>query len=310
MSPADAVLEHYRAQQRQAEATSVLVRRIWRSMTPDLDRSWASIASRVTFTVTAAQLGAARAGAAYVPIALAQQGVEVEPLAQPNPKAWAGIASDGRPLESLLYSAVVRSKLSLGNGSPMGAALADGGTWLDTLARTQVADASRGAAGVAITARPKTGHRRFVSPPCCQRCAVLAGRVYRWSQGFDRHPGCDCRMEPVAEDAPEGHVADIRPDLIKDLTKDQRKAINDGADLNQVINAHRRGARSSDGMTTSEGTTRRGVYGGYRVNPDGSFTKRSKGESPGRRLTPEAIYRVSSTREEALQKLKQYGYVL
>lgn len=85
-------------------------------------------------------------------------------------------------------------------------------------------------------------------------------------------------------------MSEISAHQVKDLTVAQRKAVSDGADLSQVINAHRKGARSSDGMTTSEGVTRR--------------------HGQPARLTPAAVYRVSSTREEALRRLRDNGYLL
>ena len=152
---------------------------------------------------------------------------------------------------------------------------------------TQVADASRLAIGVGVAVREQTGWARMVNPPCCQRCAVLAGRVYSHSQGFKRHPRCDCTMIPthLVGDNPPGMV--IGSDDVKDLTQEQRKAIADGADFNRVVNSHRAGRRSNDGMTTLE-AARRGQ----------------------RRLTPEGIYKVSATREEAVQRLRANGYLL
>lgn len=277
--------QHYAAQARQEEATSLLAAREWRRMgVDDLDGSWAKIVQRLTLLVASGQLGAARAGATYV-----GQMVDVDPLAELNPAAWSGIASDGRPLDSLLYSSVIHTKELIGAGQEPPQALAAGGDRLGMIARTQVADASRGAAGVAIAARPQVGYVRLASAPCCQRCAVLAGKRFKWNTGFQRHPRCDCRHVPTENGViPDGYVGDIPAGQIRDLTRSQRKAIADGADTAQVINAHRAGRRSKDGMTTAEGSNVKGR----------------------RRLTPEGIYRVSSSREEAVQRLRDNGYLL
>lgn len=284
--------QHYQAQLRQEEATALLVGREWRRMDQaDLDGSWSRIVDRLTLVLASAQLGAARAGAGYV-----GQMVNIEPDGQVNPQAWSGVAADNRPLDTLLYGAVVHTKMLIGHDYSPAQALTSGGDWLDMATRTQIADASRGAAGVAIAARPRVGWVRMVNPPCCQRCAVLAGKFFKWNDGFQRHPRCDCRHVPTEGDQiPDGYTADIAPGQIKDLTHAQRKAIADGADVNQVINSHRAGSRSKNGMTTSEGNTRRGLAG-------------QRGAR--RRLTPEGIYRVSSTREEALQRLRDNGYIL
>lgn len=290
-APAQVAEDHYAAQAGQAEAASILTRRVWRRMDPaDLDASWARIVTRLALIVGSAQLGAARAGAAYVAAALAAVGADLEADGNVNPHRWAAAASDGRALDSLLFSAVIRVKARIGVGESPAEALEAGRKRLDLLVRTQVADADRGAAGVAIAARPKVGYVRFVSPPCCQRCAVLAGRTYRWNAGFARHPKCDCRHWPAAEgEIPNGYKSSIAPTEIKDLTEAQRKAIGDGADVNQVINSHRAGRRTKSGLYTSEGSILR------------------KGK---RRLTPEAIYRLSASRDEAIALLRQYGYLL
>ena len=59
----------------------------------------------------------------------------------------------------------------------------------DRLVTSLVADAARGAESVSIATRPRVGYVRYLSPPSCSRCAILAGRFYRWSTGFLRHPG-------------------------------------------------------------------------------------------------------------------------
>jgi hypothetical protein len=174
---------------------------------------------------------------------------------------------------------------------------------------TQVADAGRAATGVGIAARPGVGYVRMVHPGCCQRCAVLAGKSSR-SIAFPRHPGCQCRAVPTGEH-PQGDLVEaIEAKDVRDLTKAQRKAIADGADMNQVINSHRvytsregihTPARSADGMTTTEGATRRGIAGGRL----GAASKQR-----ARRLTPEGVYRLASTHEEAIALLRAHGYLL
>lgn len=290
MAPPDRAVEHYRRQAKQAEATAILTRRQWRRMTvEDLEGSWAQIVGRLAVMVGSGMLGAAQDGAEYVPEVL-NLDTEGEVAAQ----RFGQTASDGRPLDTLLYSAVVRTKIGLRRGLTAPQALTAGGAWLDTLARTQVADAGRGAAGVAIAATPTAGYTRLVSPPCCQRCAVLAGKFFQWNTGFLRHPKCLCRHTACTQGQARNSSSVIGPGQVKDLTQAQCDAIADGADLNQVINSNR--GRSSDGMTTSEGTTRRGLAGQRR---------------PGAvRLTPDAIYRVSATRDQALELLRANGYLL
>lgn len=313
MARPEAAFAHYESQLRQAEATVLLAQRQWRRMSlDDLDRSWAQIVQRLTVMVASGMLGAAKAGAAYVPEALDDGSAAGLVAAGPFARA----ASDGRALDSLLYSAVVRVKTNLNGGTSPQDALAAGGAWLDTLTRTQVADAGRGAAGVAITATPRAGYERMVTPPCCQRCAVLAGKFFRWNAGFQRHPLCDCRNSPILEGQQRSPSA-ISPTDVKDLTLAQRAAIADGADLNQVVNAK----RGRSGMTTTEGTTRRGYASYVRrevARQRGLVERETVSRGTGRRnmtrtqprLTPETIHRLASTREEAVRLLALNGYIV
>jgi hypothetical protein len=92
------------------------------------------------------------------------------------------------------------------------------------------------------------------------------------------------------------------------LNKADHKALDEGADLNQVLNAKR--GLQGDGMTTAEGITRNGAYGGYVRDADGSVTKRARGTANPQRLTPNGIYRLASDRAEAVKLLRQFGYLL
>lgn len=211
-----------------------------------------------------------------------------------RPGVMGATASDGRPLAGLLEYAEQVTSDTPGHRP---AKLAAGRTWLEMVVRTQVADAARAGLGLGVVTREGVGYTRMVNPPCCQRCAVLAGKTFRWNTGFQRHPRCDCLHVPTALGRP-GYVSVVEAGQVKDLTAAQRQALDDGADLGQVLNASR--GRRADGMTTSEGTTRRG-FAAHRM---ATTSTRSA------RLTPEAIYRVASTRDEALTLLRRYGYLL
>lgn len=316
----DAAVALHSAQQRLIASTLLQVRREWAQMGSEFDKSWATIGPRITLLTASAQLGAARAAAAYVPLTLAELGQAVDPLAQIDPRGFAGSASDGRPLDSLLQEAVIATKVakqtvtSEGQGMTVTyskvsdqAALAVGGRWLDTAIHTTVADASRSAAGVAITARPGIGWIRMVNSPSCSRCAVLAGKFFTWEATFKRHPGCDCSAVATGKTGAAGLTDSPQPDQITDLTRGDRKALSEGADMNRVLNA-KRGLQG--GMTTAEGISRQGVFGGYVRSADGSVTRRARGTPNPQRLTPNGIYRLASDRTEALKLLRQFGYLL
>ncbi len=290
-----ASVRQYRTQQRLEMVARMAVRRAWRQMTPELDASWPQVRAQAQPLVTAAQVAAAHAGAQYVGEVLEETGQVAEVAAQVVAGAFGGVASDGRPLESLLYGGVTHAKQAVGAGAKFAEALQAGERFLDMVTWTQVADAGRAAASVGITARPRVGWVRMVNPPCCSRCAILAGRWYRWSDGFLRHPRCDCRHVPSLENRAGDFTTDpqalVDRGQLTDLTKAERDALTEGADLTRVVNAR----RGSKGMTTTEGTTRAGQFRretGLRV-----------------RLTPEGIYREAEDRTDAIRLLRRHGYL-
>jgi len=314
---------HYRTQQRLQVLTRRQVRRLWRRMGSDFDVGWSGIRGPLMAAVAAAQLQAARAGAESIARVLRETRQSVDPEGQVQPQALVGVASDGRPLESLLYGGVTHAKQAVDAGESPPAALVSGLAYLEAAALTEVADTARSAAGLAITARPAIGWVRMIHPGACSRCAVLAGRWFRWNQGFDRHPRCMCTHVPAAEDRADDFTTDpnryfdglneTEQDRI--FTKAGAKAIRDGADIGQVVNARRgmstvtdkTGRRrlvterigGRDVYITREGITRRGQA--YRGRT---------GRNMRARLMPESIYEIADgDRDEAVRLLKLHGYL-
>ena len=155
--------------------------------------------------------------------------------------------------------------------------------WVANLSASLLEDAMRAAESVAVAVRQDVKHVRFVNPPCCSRCAVLAGRVYRWSTGFQRHPGCDCSMIPVLTAGPAQNPNDlVERGLVRGLSKADIQAISDGADLNKVVNVR---LRSAGLRESGRVIARRG------------------------QLTPEGIYRAAATQAEAAELLRAAGYI-
>jgi hypothetical protein len=157
----------------------------------------------------------------------------------------------------------------------------------ERLVASLVQDAGRAAESVATTVRSRIVHVRYLNPPSCSRCAVLAGRVYRWSDGFQRHPNCDCVMVPCEESdplAPVDPVALFEAGQVSGLSKTDAQALRDGADFGQIVNVRRKAAGLRD---------------------SGAVLARAG------RLSPEGIYRLArGDRMKAVALLKQYGYVL
>lgn len=154
----------------------------------------------------------------------------------------------------------------------------------ERLIESLVTDSARAAESVAVAVRPNIYHVRYVSPPCCARCAILAGRVYRWSDGFERHPGCDCSMIPTPVAAPYAQDPDqlVRDGLVRGLSKADMQALAEGADLGRVVNVR---SRKAGLLQAGQALTR------------------------GGRPTPAGIYRMASDRDEAVQLLARYGYI-
>lgn len=180
---------HYRRRQALAAAAAVAARRLWRQVDPDrIVASWRLLVPQLLLVLVGAQTAAARAADGYTDEVLGEQGVGADAVARVDAQAFAGVASDGRDLGDLLTSPAFTALSAIGAGATAGRALASGFAGLDMIVRTQVADAGRAADQVALTARPQvTGYVRMLVGRTCARCAVLAGRRYRWSQGFQRH---------------------------------------------------------------------------------------------------------------------------
>jgi hypothetical protein len=158
-------------------------------------------------------------------------------------------------------------------------------TDFDRLVESLVQDAARAAETVAVAVRPDIRFVRYLTLPSCSRCAVLAGRVYRYSQGFLRHPNCDCVMLPTTVAAPDliqDPVELLKAGQIRGMSRADVLAIEHGADFGQVVNVRLRkaGLRQAGKVLARRG-----------------------------RLTPEGIFATTNSREEAVQALKAAGYI-
>lgn len=247
--------EHYAAQRRLSDRARLLGRRAW-------------LAGGGTAGLSLLQREAAQESSHAVQRMLAEQNVDADPAGAVNPGAFAGRASNGGSLPGLLSQAESESSMVL-------------------MFATQVADAGRVASGVAIASRPAvSGHVRVLSGGSCSRCAVLAGRFYRWSAGFARHPGCDCQMVPATQSTAPSLLTDpmraFRAGLVGGLSQADTAAVSAGADLSRVVNVRRKAA-------------------GLQVA--------GRALSRGDRPTPEGIYRFASDRTDAIRLLNKHGYI-
>jgi hypothetical protein len=297
-TPADlsSAAEAYATQQQITAAAVAAARRV-RPQTPET----------IAATLAAYQLLAAQQGAAAVPATLAEQGISAQAVANVVASSLAGFSSAGYPLATMFETLQNAGQLAM-------------------LVATTVQDAGRNGASLQMAVTPSvTGYVRMLNPPSCSRCTILAGKVFKWNQGFDRHPNCDCRHIPVDENTagdlttdPEAYF-DSLPTSEQDriFTKAGAQAIRDGANIGQVVNARKgmhtaqinprgwipKGRLASQEVfgqqvfTTTAGTTRRGS------------ARKAMGSGRPVRLMPESIYALATDRTDALRLLKLYGFI-
>lgn len=321
---------HYQQQQSLTALALWQARGYWdRVDSSDITGSWQSMIDLLAQVLTAIQFRAAVSGIDYIGNALTEQDVDAPPEGKVAASSLAGVASDGRNLAGLLDEPRIRTLTRLKEGAGIQDALDAGRMALERIAVTQIQDAGRVASGVEIVNRPEVvGYVRVLNPPSCSRCVILAGRRYRWNEGFRRHPNCDCRHVPIhAEHGVPLNVSvqAISPDRYFDslpstptyndkgrridqdaiFGKDGARAIRDGADISQVVNA-RSGmdvAGTYRHKITSTGTGKSG-FAGQRL-------RNRFGRNTPDRLMPEAIYQYAGAdRAKAMELLYLHGYVL
>lgn len=305
MATPEATSNHYSRQQRLTAAALTAVRSSWSQINPNnLDRSWVLVGRRILVATSAIQRAAALDAVAYVPQVLDELEIDSTPAGRVGVGPLVGVASDGRSLSTLLHEPLVRTKSLIGQGASTSEALAGGLAMLERIIATQIPDAARAATGIGIASRARIGYVRMLNAPSCSRCVVLAGKWFRFNQGFARHPRCDCRHIPATENVAGDLTTDPRKAIeagqVTGLSKSDVKAIlEDHADVGQVINA-RRGMQP--GGTTLEGATRRG-FAGKRLG--------AARNSRAVRLTPDRIYEIAGDdRDRAIDLLRRNGYLM
>lgn len=270
-----------------------------------LSESWGQVRGAVMASLVAAQVEAAAVGSTYGAFALAEQGSWVAPEVFVDPRSFGGgWSSSGGPLTQTLDTPLIRTKTALAGGMNMTQSLERGWSALSGIVALQINDAGRVAAGADIASRKGVGYVRMLNPPSCSRCAILAGKWFRWNAGFRRHPNCDCIHQPsrsVEAAQSEGLIDDpydyfngmSEAEQDKAFGRAEASAIRDGGDIYQVVNSR----RGRQGAFTTEGMGRRGNAG------QGLGSRRW-------RMTPETIYGMGLDREQTLRALRDHGYIL
>lgn len=283
--------------------------------------------NRIVVLLAAVQQIGATEAEGYVLDALAAQNIDTDSYGQVRPDGFAGFASDGRSLDSLMYQAVPATLTAIGAGASEVQAMATGWAALDMILSTQVADSFRSSASVAMATKPQvTRYVRMLVPPSCSRCAILAG-TYSYQTAFRRHPRCDCTSIPSTEATSSDLVRDARvdpKDYFNSLSRAQQdrvfteggaQAIRDGADINRVVNARRKAAGLHSAAENQLGLLRQqGILGDVQAlsgNPRITFSRTISQDRRDKRVRvlPETIYRIARDRDHAIELLKANGYI-
>ncbi|SES49089.1 hypothetical protein [Actinokineospora terrae] len=287
----------------------------------DLDGSWEQdVRPRVVIATEEAQITAAAIAAPYVTAALAAAAAVSAPMGRLVAQAFAGYAANGMPLRVLMDQVLAWLRRALVLGMPVSDARTLGLSRLLTYVATEVGDTGRAAVQAAMITEPAVaGYERVVRLPACGRCVILAGRLYRVSDGFLRHPRCDCQMRPVTREQWEHDDRGNSPTALFDrmteseqdraFGKGDAAAIRAGADMARVVNARRKGAVYIAGghAFTREATTVRGIgrqLGDTATRPGARY--RSSGIA---RPTAAQLVHSSDNRAELIAELRRYGYL-
>lgn len=327
MSPSPEAVAHQEARQRLAIATALATHSIWRRLDEDnLYQSWLGLVGDVLAVVVGGQLAAAQMTGPWLNGLLGPENDDRPGAGGVIPAAFAGVDGAGRPLANVLVAPIWGALRLVTSGVPILQALVSGRSLLDAVVRTVIADTGRAADSAAMTARPAvTGYIRVVEGGACSRCLILAGNEYQTDKAFLRHPRCNCGMEPVTR---THRPKPASPDeLVAQMSEEQKrktfgqagaKAVNEGADLGQLVNARRgmSGASVLGGrpVTTTEGTAR-GEFRRQefrRLQQAGAIPRGQsiRGFRPTRpRLMPEEIYRQADNRQHAVRLLREHGYI-
>lgn len=270
-----------------------------------ISESWVRLIPEASAIVVAGQTVAAELADPYLSQVLAGAAA----AAAVNPEAFAGATPAGQPVESLVYLPAIDAKQRIQAGTSVAGSLRQARAPLAMYAHTTVTDAGRLAVTSGTAARPHAaGYYRMLQTPSCARCAILAGKFFRWNAGFQRHPRCDCGHIPVQE-ADDSLAFDARKAIeagkVTGLSKADAEAIALGADPAQVVNA-KRGMYTAGGRKfTTEGTTRTGIAGARILARD---LARALGEDVrGRTFTNVTFDRLKAAQyTELLRKGKTY----
>lgn len=292
MALPEAVSRQYQTQAQIAATTAASVRSLAMRMGSDFDTGWAAVRDSVLAVAQAGRSETVQTALPYVSSVLAETGQASAPYGELVAARFIADAPDGRSMESLVDLTPIRAKAAVAGGAADTVAVQQAASWLSGTMLTVLADTRRDVYSVDIAQNlAVTGYVRMLQPPSCGRCVILAGKWFRWNEGFRRHPRCDCIHIPASENVAGSYTTDpyayfrslTETDQARLFGKREAEAIRDhGADIYRVMNVKTRG------LGTAKSNR---IYG-----------------TPNRRTVSDIIAR-DPERKFVLQNLEYHGYI-
>lgn len=299
-------LDHYVEQQPFGLLAAASVKRLWGQVGTEFDTDWAARLPQAVASVRLSQSAAAVTSAAYSPAMFAEMGTVAEPIGDIAPVAFVGMNRYGQSLEETLGGVTTTAKNYVGKGYSAVAAKQMASNWLVSTVLTTVGDTGRSVVSADIAQRPAIkGYVRMLNAPSCSRCITLAGKWFRWNEGFQRHKRCDCKHIPSQNEAwakAEGFVTDPyeyfnglpAAEQDKLFGANDAQAIRDGGDIYRVTNIRTRGLADDVVKRTS------GRNAGWQAR---------RYDTPSRMTVDDIYAQAGDNRELAASLLEGEGFI-
>lgn len=284
----------------------------------DIDGSWAKVAPDVTTALTAGQTLSATAAPTYMSALLTISHTKPAPV-KLRPGGFAGRTSAGIPWSAIINMVPIRAKQRVATGVSPAEAMDAGRNELTLIASTEAHDAGRSAMEVSMGVQPAiTRYVRVPDAAACDRCMILAGKVYRHEALFLRHPRCGCTSRPLAPGERGDPSSPKR--LFDGLSREEQDrrfgeagadAIRAGAHPGQVVNAKKGMSAAGDLFTTQGSSTR--SFAGKRLLASGEKAQKTPGarRRTASRLSPQGCRKAAAgDHERYLALLHRNGYIV
>lgn len=187
MALEDIVAAHYRRSALTTRQVVAAILAIWRATGPS---GFRDELQRAAGLLAFGQLTQALRAAQYLTDLADEYGMDRAPT-RLVARSFAGTSADDRPLVDVLSYASRRAWAMLDAGADYAIANTSGAASLTRIVANETTQAGINAESVGMVAQPEmVGYVRLLNTPSCGRCAILAGKWFKWNDGFARHPTC------------------------------------------------------------------------------------------------------------------------